>query len=51
MKLRTVNIFRQAAKQYWQRKKEYVKRIVDRIAVLEKENQVLIEELKSFPNL
>ncbi|XP_051970078.1 cAMP responsive element modulator b isoform X1 [Xyrauchen texanus] len=42
---------REAARECRQKKKEYVKCLENRVAVLEKQNMMLIEELKALKNL
>jgi bZIP transcription factor len=46
-----VNIYREAAKECRRKKKEYVKCLENRVAVLENQNRTLIEELKSLKEL
>ena len=43
--------FREAAKECRRKKKEYVKCLENRVAVLENQNKTLIEELKSLKEL
>lgn len=43
--------FREAAKECRRKKKEYVKCLENRVAVLENQNKALIEELKSLKEL
>ncbi len=42
---------REAARECRRKKKEYVKCLENRVAVLEKQNKTLIEELKTLKNL
>lgn len=43
--------FREAAKECRRKKKEYVKCLENRVAVLENQNKTLIEELKTLKDL
>lgn len=43
--------FREAAKECRRKKKEYIKCLENRVAVLENQNKALIEELKSLKEL
>lgn len=43
--------FREAARECRRKKKEYVKCLENRVAVLENQNKALIEELKSLKDL
>ena len=45
------NSFREAARECRRKKKEYVKCLENRVAVLENQNKALIEELKSLKEL
>lgn len=44
-------IYREAAKECRRKKKEYVKCLENRVAVLENQNKALIEELKTLKEL
>ena len=44
-------IFREAARECRRKKKEYVKCLENRVAVLENQNKTLIEELKILKDL
>ena len=44
-------IFREAARECRRKKKEYVKCLENRVAVLENQNKTLIEELKTLKDL
>lgn len=44
-------IFREAARECRRKKKEYIKCLENRVAVLENRNQTLIDELKSLKEL
>lgn len=46
-----VLIFREAARECRRKKKEYVKCLENRVAVLENQNKTLIEELKTLKDL
>lgn len=43
--------YRQAARECRRKKKEYIKCLENRVAILENRNQTLIEELKSLKQL
>jgi hypothetical protein len=43
--------FREAARECRRKKKEYIKCLENRVAVLENQNKALIEELKSLNDL
>lgn len=45
------NVFREAARECRRKKKEYIKCLENRVAVLENRNQTLIDELKSLKEL
>lgn len=45
------NIHREAARECRRKKKEYIKCLENRVAVLENRNQTLIDELKSLKEL
>ena len=47
----TLLIYREAAKECRRKKKEYVKCLENRVAVLENQNKTLIEELKTLKDL
>ena len=47
----TITVFREAAKECRRKKKEYVRCLENRVAVLENQNKTLIEELKSLKEL
>lgn len=47
----TIFCFREAARECRRKKKEYVKCLENRVAVLENQNKALIEELKSLKDL
>lgn len=47
----TFVVFREAAKECRRKKKEYVKCLENRVAVLENQNKTLIEELKALKDL
>lgn len=44
-------VFREAARECRRKKKEYVKCLENRVAVLENQNKTLIEELKTLKDL
>lgn len=44
-------LFREAARECRRKKKEYVKCLENRVAVLENQNKTLIEELKTLKDL
>lgn len=44
-------VFREAARECRRKKKEYIKCLENRVAVLENRNQTLIDELKSLKEL
>jgi len=46
-----ITMFREAAKECRRKKKEYVRCLENRVAVLENQNKTLIEELKSLKEL
>lgn len=50
-KLPSIVNYREAAKECRRKKKEYVKCLENRVAVLENQNKALIEELKSLKEL
>lgn len=45
------NVYREAARECRRKKKEYIKCLENRVAVLENRNQTLIDELKSLKEL
>lgn len=45
------DVFREAARECRRKKKEYIKCLENRVAVLENRNQTLIDELKSLKEL
>lgn len=47
----TYKFFREAAKECRRKKKDYVKCLENRVAVLENQNKTLIEELKALKEL
>lgn len=47
----SVGSYREAAKECRRKKKEYIKCLENRVAVLENQNKALIEELKSLKEL
>lgn len=46
-----LNVYREAARECRRKKKEYIKCLENRVAVLENRNQTLIDELKSLKEL
>ena len=47
----SARLFREAARECRRKKKEYVKCLENRVAVLENQNKTLIEELKTLKDL
>jgi len=47
----SLHLYREAAKECRRKKKEYIKCLENRVAVLENQNKALIEELKSLKEL
>lgn len=45
------NVYREAAKECRRKKKEYIKCLENRVAVLENQNKALIDELKTLKEL